>query len=267
MASPYITRFFDKPLVMETGALREALLLMAQAADASLIPMGDDNQRWQYGFSAGVAILPVYGVLGNDVPWWCAGTSYNWLRAGFDAAIEADDVKAIVFDINSGGGAVEGCFDLVDHIYAMRGTKPIHAILSESAYSAAYAIASAADKIIVPRTGGVGSIGVVAAHMDISKYLENLGVKVTYIQHGDRKTDGAAEKPLDAEALARFQDDIDTMGALFIDTVARNRGLKAAKVRDMQAATFLGPAGVSLGLADAVMAPDAAFRDLLASIA
>jgi ClpP class serine protease len=45
---------------------------------------------------------------------------------------------------------VAGCFDLVDEIYNARGKKPIHAILTENAYSAAYAIASAADRISVP---------------------------------------------------------------------------------------------------------------------
>jgi ClpP class serine protease len=45
------------------------------------------------------------------------------------------------------------------------GEKPIHAILTENAYSAAYAIASAADRISVPRTGGVGSVGVITMHL------------------------------------------------------------------------------------------------------
>ncbi|TOL42864.1 serine peptidase, partial [Vibrio parahaemolyticus] len=70
----------------------------------------------------------------------------------------------ICLDIDSPGGEVAGCFDLVDLIYELRGKKPIYAILSENAYSAAYAIASAADKIYVPRTGGVGSVGVIVIH-------------------------------------------------------------------------------------------------------
>jgi ClpP class serine protease len=69
------------------------------------------------------------------------------------------------------------------------------------------------------------------------------------------------------EALARFQADIDILGDMFAATVARNRGISAAKVRETEAGTFLGANGVTQGLADAVMAPDAAFRELLASLA
>ncbi|HBO83311.1 MAG TPA: serine peptidase, partial [Cupriavidus sp.] len=165
------------------------------------------------------------------------------------------------------GGEVAGCFDLVDTIYGARGKKPIWSILNESAYSAGYAIASAADRVLVPRTGGVGSIGVICAHVDLSKALTSAGVKVTFITYGDRKADGHAEIPLSEEALARFQADIDSMGDLFVSTVARNRNISAATVRDTQAATYLGADGVELGLADEVAAPDAAFRALLSALA
>lgn len=106
---------------------------------------------------ARVAIIPVRGSLGSD--WW-SDARYGDIRVGF-LAIAADDVDAVVLDVDSPGGGAEGCFDLVDTIYAARGSKPIWAILSESAYSAAYALASAADRVIVPRTGGTGSIGVI----------------------------------------------------------------------------------------------------------
>jgi ClpP class serine protease len=133
------------------------------------------------------------------------------------------------------------------------------------AFSAAYALASAADRIIVPRTGGTGSIGVICMHVDFSKALDGAGIKVTFItsEGADRKADGHPEIPLSAEAYAALQADIDEMGQLFYDTVARNRGLAAAAVRDLKAATFLGAKGVDAGLADAVMAPDAAFRALV----
>jgi hypothetical protein len=70
-------------------------------------------------------------------------TGYDGIRQNFLTALEDPAVRAIVLDIDSPGGEVAGCFDLVDTIYAARGEKPIWAILDESAYSAAYAIASA----------------------------------------------------------------------------------------------------------------------------
>lgn len=214
----------------------------------------------------GVALISVQGTLvqklGSLRP-WSGMTGYDGLRQAILRAHADPKVKAIVFDVDSPGGEVAGCFDLVDTIYAHRGNKPMWSILTESAYSAGYAIASAADRVIVPRTGGVGSIGVIVMHVDWSKALTNAGMAVTFITYGERKADFHPEIPLSKEAYQAAQADINTMGELFVSTVARNRGLSADVVRKTEAACYMGDAGVSIGLADAVMAPDEALLALL----
>ncbi|WP_286962800.1 S49 family peptidase [Cupriavidus sp. UBA2534] len=283
-------RMFNTPIAIHP---RKAEIVMAALADrlgvgqimrmdgAHLVPMAieDDeygfaepgrNPRKGYDVVGGIAIVEVQGTLvqklGTLRP-YSGMTGYDGIRQNFLMALMDPEVEAIALDIDSPGGEVAGCFDLVDTIYGARGKKPIWSILNESAYSAGYAIASAADRVLVPRTGGVGSIGVICAHVDLSKALTSAGVKVTFITYGDRKADGHAEIPLSEEALARFQADIDSMGDLFVSTVARNRNISAATVRDTQAATYLGADGVELGLADEVAAPDAAFRALLSALA
>lgn len=266
------------------GALAERLgvasLTRISGETVALAPMAFDGDGeftrasrtvdMGYDVIAGVAAIPICGTLvqklGSARP-YSGMTGYDGIRAAFLCAVEDPDVKAIVLDIDSPGGEVAGMFALADEIYNARGEKPIHAVLNEVAYSAAYALASSADRITVPIAGGTGSIGVVAAHVDFSKALSSAGLNVTFFQYGARKTDGASEKPLSDEALTRFQADIDTLGEMFVDLVARNRDIAASKIRAMEAGTFLGAAGVRSGLADAVMAPDAAFRALLASIA
>ena len=229
---------------------------------------GEAESPRGYTVVDGVAIIQVTGTLvaklGTLRP-YSGMTGYDGLRANFSLAMGDPKVKAIAFDIDSPGGEVSGCFDLVDAIYSQRGQKPIWAILSDSAYSAAYAIASAADRIIVPRTGGAGSIGVICMHVDFSKALSEAGFKVTFVTSvgADRKADGHPEIPLSPEALAAIQGEIDAMGELFYATVARNRGLTANAVRALKAATFLGGRSLEAGLADAVSAPDAAFRELI----
>jgi ClpP class serine protease len=103
-------------------------------------------------------------------------------------------------------------------------------------------------------------------HADLSKALDKAGINVTIIQYGDRKADGNESIPLSDEAHRRFQADVDEMGDLFVETVARNRGISVKKVRGTQATTFLGAKGVEIGFADAVMAPNEAFRSLLAEL-
>lgn len=258
-------RLSNRPLALvqgEADLLAAALRGDAPAPEAFGYGRSAERDR-QYGLIDGVAIIPIRGILFQG-GWGCSwATGYDWIRQGFLTAVADPEVRAIVLDIDSPGGEVAGCFDLVDTIFEARGAKPVHAILSENAYSAAYALASAADRISVPRTGGTGSIGVIWMHVDWSGALAEYGIKVTFITYGDRKADGHPEIPLSKEAQTRFQADVDTMGDLFVETVARNRNLPVTEVRGTQAATFLGQQGVDLGLADAVMAPDAAFRALL----
>lgn len=237
----------------------------------------DDFQRRQrtvttddgYDLVGDVAVIAVRGTLvqrlGSLRP-YSGMTGYNGIRQAFLTAMVDPAAKGIMLDIDSPGGDVAGCFDLVDTIWQARGQKPVWAVLNEHACSAAYAIASAADRVTVPRTGVTGSIGAIVVHLDLSEALAKAGIRPVIIAKGACKPDGQPGVPLSDEALARIQAQIDTVGALFDETVARNRSMPVAKVTATEAATFMGAAGVTAGLADAVMAPDAAFRAFVKSL-
>jgi ClpP class serine protease len=231
---------------------------------------GDAPGRRDVGYEItrdGIAMVPVCGTLVHRlgcVRPYSGMTGYDGIRHNVLCALADSGVRGVMLDIDSPGGEVAGCFDLVDTIYAGRKIKPIWAVLNESAYSAAYAIASATQRITVPRTGGTGSIGAVCLHTDLSKALEANGITVTVIRYGARKFEGNPVEPLSDAARARIQADIDATGELFVATVARNRAIAAGFVRDQQAACFYGELGVKAGLA--VMAPDAAYRALVASL-
>lgn len=219
-----------------------------------------------YDVLEGIAVIPIYGTLvqklGTLRP-YSGMTGYDGIRRVFLTAVNDPEVKGICLDIDSPGGEVAGCFDLVDLIYAERGKKPIHAILSENAFSAAYAIASAADKIYVPRTGGVGSVGVIVIHCDWSQHIKDDGLKVSIITYGNRKAESNPYVALSDEAKAAIQHDVDEMGRLFVSTVSRNRGLSETVIRNTQAACYLAAEGVQMGLADVVASPDVAFQELM----
>jgi ClpP class serine protease len=140
--------------------------------------------------------------------------------------------------------------DLSDAIYKQRGTKPIYAIANESMFSAAYALGSAADKIFVTRTGGVGSIGVICLHVDQSGMDAQEGLKFTPIYAGDHKNDFTPHEPLADDVKNEMQAEVDRLYGMFVDTVARNRGISTQRVKDTQAALFWGPDAVKSGLAD-----------------
>jgi len=278
-------RLFNTPLAITPGKIEVIMAaladrmglakLMRPTGEIVMLPDYDMSGEAQasdaapYQVVGGVALISVEGTLvqklGSLHP-YSGMTGYDGMRALLSMALEDKAVRAVVLMVDSPGGEVAGCFDLVDAIYSARGRKPIWSILSENAFSAAYAIASATDRVCVPRTGGTGSVGVICAHVDMSKALGAAGVQVTLISYGERKGDGNEFMPLDPDALAVMQADVNAMGELFVATVARNRGISAARVRATQAATYMGAAGVNVGFADAVMAPDEAFRSLLAEL-
>ena len=277
-------RVFGSPLLihpMKGKVIAEALAdrmgasatVLIGSTQAQAFAMEDDfsaeGDYTGYDIVDGVAVIPIEGTLvhkASGLRPYSGMLGYNAIRTNLMQALADDKAKAIILLCNSPGGEVAGCFDLVDEIFNCRGIKPITAICDDMAYSACYAIASAADTIIVPRTGGVGSIGVITMHADYSKALKGAGIDVTIIQHGDRKAAGNEFNPLSEQDKSEFQANIDTLGELFIETVARNLGMQASKIRAMQARSYMGSACVDAGLAHAIMAPDQAFRVLVGEL-
>lgn len=207
-----------------------------------------------YQVVGGTLMIPVKGMLLHDFGYSLGGwaTGYNYLSKAFERGMADDEVKRIAMIVNSPGGEVAGCFDAADRVYEMRGTKPIHAFVNESAYSAAYAWATAADKVIVTRTSGVGSVGIVTAHMDVSGAMDKAGCKITFIHAGDQKVDGNPYEALAPEAKARIQARIDSMYTVFASTTARNLGIDESVVRGTQAGTFGAEEAVEIGFAHEV---------------
>ena len=209
----------------------------------------------------GAAVIRIRGSLWNGdygfSRWGGGFFGYQAIGEAFQQSLAHDDVTSVVLDIDSPGGVVNGLFDLVDEMTALReaSAKPVWAFVNERALSAAYAIASTADRIIMPRTGEVGSIGVLTLHIDETKMLERFGVKITPVFAGKRKVETAWFRELSEEAEARLQADVDATYGLFAQTVARNRAIDPKAVLATEAGVFSGIDGeaVSLGLADEVM--------------
>jgi signal peptide peptidase SppA len=216
-------------------------------------------------FASGKAIIPIHGLLLNRFPYsWSFATGYNFIQSQVNAAMDDGDVDGIVYDVNSYGGLVTGCQETSDLMFAAsakQGGKPSLAVVDANCYSAAYYLASAADHIVVTPSGGAGSVGVVLMHVDLSKALDEMGIKVTFIHAGDHKVDGNAYEPLSKEVAADLKVEIDKMYGKFVSTVARNRpNLSEQAVRDTEARIYQADDALALGLIDAVQTPPDALQ-------
>jgi capsid assembly protease len=247
----------------------------AQPARASLF--GNDlAQRHQrngtqpFTMIDGIAVIEIAGTLVHRGAWigQSSGlTSYEGIAAQLQAALADPGVRGIALDIDSFGGEVAGAFDLADRIRAARMQKPVHAFVAEHALSAGYVLASQADRIILPRTGAVGSIGVVALHTDMSRALDQKGIAVTLIHAGTHKIDANPYQPLPEAVHSQMQRELDVVRFLFAETVAAGRGdrLTHSAALATEAAVFRGTEAIAAGLADDLADPITAFHAFAAA--
>lgn len=217
-----------------------------------------------------VAIIPVYGVLiprADMMSEMSGATSVVRLMASLRAAVENPQITAIVLDIDSPGGSVFMIPEFAAEIRAARESKPVIAVADSLAASAGYWIGSQADEFVASPSAIVGSIGVMATHIDQSKFDENLGIDVTYIHAGEFKVEGNQHEPLSEEARAAKQTIIDDIYGVFVADVARGRGVSTEKVlADFgQGRVLTAQAALKRGMVDRVETLEATVERLLAN--
>lgn len=273
MLLPHLaSRLYGTPLLLVRSKLDVILSVLGErvqwptAKEALAVPA----PRANVGAAPGIALIPVYGTLvrrslGLDA---ASGlTSYGQVAAMLDAALVDASITGILLDIDSPGGEAGGVFELAQRVRAANAVKPVWAVASDSAFSAAYAIASAASRIYVSQTGGVGSIGVIAMHVDQTARDAQDGYRFTAVTAGAHKNDFSPHEPLDPDAYALLQAEVDRLYGLFVDHVATMRGLDAAAVRATEAALYFGPNAISVGLADRLGTTESALVDFASYLA
>jgi len=204
-----------------------------------------DRNRKVFDEQFGIAVIPISGTLMKN--WglepYSGSTGYDGIKTKLMAAMDDPDVSAIYLDIDSPGGVVAGCMDLADLIFACNaknGGKPIWAIANEQMCSAAFALGCSADKVFAPRTAEVGSVGVLWLYTNVQDALAEAGIRVRIFRAGKFKAMGNAYEDMDKDTADRIQAELDEMREIFVETVARGRGMSKKAVRDTEALTYMG---------------------------
>jgi signal peptide peptidase SppA len=271
---PHIAaRLYGTPLLIARTKLDVILAALGpRLAGQTLSFDGDPLDQPEIEVTAdGIAIVPVVGTLVARSGYLGAAsglTGYGDIAERIEAAATDPAVRAILLDVDSPGGEVGGLFDLVDQIQAIRAQcgKPIWAVANEAALSAAYAIACVADRLYVTQTGEVGSVGVVAIHVDESGADAQAGLAWSFIHAGAAKIDGNPHQPLSDSARAALQADVNALYGKFVALVAKCRKQPPEAIRATEAVTYRGDQAVAAGLADRVGTLRQALADLGASL-
>ena len=202
-----------------------------------------------------VAIVSVHGPVfkyGNLFTEISGAMSLSVLMKDFNAALENPNVKHILLDIDSPGGEANGVAEFANAIYNARSKKNIVAYVGGLGASAGYWIASAAGRIYANETAFLGSIGVVTTYYDDKEKLAKEGVKEIEIVSASspkKRPDVSTDS-----GRALIQAHVDALQEIFVETVARNRGVSTEKVLvDFgQGDVLIGAAAVAAGMADGI---------------
>ena len=218
---------------------------------------GNTSTDWR------IAVLPLQGVLMHRASWW--GTGLEAWREEFKGLLANPSVTGIVIPVDSPGGSVFGCEEAGEDVFRARGVKPVVAMGNPMAASAAYWIASQAERVVMTPSGIAGSIGVWTGHTDESRFWDEAGFTITLIKAGKYKIEANPWEPLTDEAKDAIQDDVDRAYVKFVDAVARGRGVttKVVEAKFGQGRTLDSQEALAVGMVDAIGVMDDAVAQVV----
>lgn len=259
--------------------LRKPLVAIEPSAVAPLIVryMGEDNpEKYSPSVKATAdlnaaratnrraVVIPILDVLTQSDT--SLGTTYSEIGLAVERAGGDPSVDRVILYVDSPGGEVTGLPETAALIAQVAKVKPVTAVVSGMAASAAYYLVSQATDIVLTPSGEVGSVGIRAMHFDISKALQQDGIRVTEIFSGDYKTEFSPFTPLSDDAKSHLQAQLDETYSKFLTAVKTGRG---SRVTEKARASRFGngrmlPADQALayGMVDTIQSPRDFFKTL-----
>ena len=212
-----------------------------------------------YQLQDGVAIIPIEGTLvqkQSGLDPWSGMTGYNQVLRKLREARSDPAVRGILLSIDSPGGEVAKCFEAADEIFsgsARNGGKPVWSYCNEMMCSAAYALGGCADRVFMPNTGVIGSVGVWTMLVNMTKALDKDGIAVSLRRAGERKARGGAYEAWDQQTLDKIDAWIDQTWRIFANIVAQARPQMTFKnVLELEGDWFTGIDALPTGLVDGI---------------
>jgi len=203
-----------------------------------------------------IAVIPVKGFItleecsqGIFSQGECA--SVPEIKQQLNDANEDWTVKAILLDIDSGGGSVVASRELMRAI--ADSEKPVISWIGEAGASGAYYAASASDHIMADRDSITGSIGVISSFIHYYGLMDKIGVNVTVIKAGESKDVGSPYREMSDEEREEFGEMLDGIYVDFVRDVAINRGLSLEYAQNISGGKiYLGKEALEIGLIDSL---------------
>lgn len=251
------------PEVLWAGT-EHSLALAMEAHDRMMAGVYEDDEDeedevpFNYSVQGDIAVVTIKGSLTNREAWYnryLGVTSYGDIRKAMLYAAEQPEIKAIVLDIDSGGGAVSGVADAGNLIRLIdKNVKPVYSFSDGAMCSAAYWLGCSAREVYSSNVSTVGSIGVIATHMEYSKALKEAGIGVTVVRAGEYKALINSMEPLSEKAQTQLQNQLNAAYNVFLEHVAdcRKTTVNLCDANMAQGREFFGKEALAAGLVDGI---------------
>lgn len=231
--SQIVTKVTSTPWMITPEALRMMLEILDARMSGQVVDF-DAPEASPLAYRVGsVGVLNLSGPIfpkANMMTEMSGATSLQQFRTEFHQMLNDPAVHSIVLDVDSPGGLSDMVDEMASEIYAATEIKPIASVANTAANSAAYYLASQANKMFVTPSGQVGSIGTFVVHTDESKAREDAGVKQTVIKAGRFKA--IPMEPLTAESHDHLQNFVNQTNDKFVSAVAKGRNVDEQYVRE-----------------------------------
>ncbi len=213
--------------------------------------LADKQMAGSAGILPHVARINISGIITDD----------RKMMNLIDAVAKADQVKAVILDINSPGGTTTGGEAMYDAIRRLAAKKPVVATCGTLATSAAYIVALATDRIFVYGNTITGSVGVIFQWANVTELLKTLGIKVEEVKSGPLKAVPSPFEPTDERAREVTKDMVDDAKLWFFDLVEKRRKLQPSSVPGLtDGRIYSGRQAVTFKLVDQIGDERAAMR-------
>lgn len=204
--------------------------------------------------TANVAVIPVKGAIftesSQDI-FGSEGTSSQDIIEMISKAASSPNIRAVIFEFNSGGGSPVGSEEIANAIKSLNKTKI--AVVKDIAASGAYWAASACDKIVASRLSLTGSVGVIGSYLEFDGLLGRYNVTYRRLVSGKYKDIGTPLRDMTPAEERAYQSMLDKMHEIFLSDVAENRALTdKQKEKVSEAMIYLTDDAIQLGLVDII---------------
>lgn len=225
-----------------------------------------DYQSLKVGNGQHVAIIPIAGTMMKAVGSLQNGTSTVLARRALRKAANDPEVSGIILAIDSPGGTVSGTGDLATEVRDAQKSKPLWAFIEDLGASAAYWVASQAERVIAnTQTAMVGSIGTLAIVYDLSGAAEQAGVKALVFGTGPLKGAGAPGSVVTEEQQDYFRNLVEDAQKSFDAAVRKGRSFDVKQLDAVRSGGVFGASeALRLGLIDGIQSFDRTVNELAA---